>query len=220
MEFFNPDNFGTRQSLVPISFGITKSDFNTYKIVLSSVAVILALFTTFYPYRRKHSYFYYTITMISWLVVGYVISLERDAKNWTDIDKERLMISLPATFMIGTSLLFFLFYDKRHKRYYLYYVAGIVLIVFGKAGVVIAELGLRDWSHILCIFSTALVVTGSLIELLNLQEKEPTLFRFSRIVVVIGWLLFGFNLSYNPTMKKVQPQLIGKVAETETNNEK
>lgn len=178
-------------------------DIDIYKLIIAVPAALLAIFVSFYPLKKRHMLYYFLVSF-SWFSVGYAISLRPRTKSFVDFDIKRALYAIPATLAIAASTILLTLYDKRYKHFYYYYVIAIILIVFGKAGIIIVELGLFTWEQMLTVFSTALVVIGGLISVLNLKgKKKKNLLGFGRFMLIGGWILFAYNISHNPKDKNI-----------------
>ena len=175
--------------------------FNLFKASYIIPAILLSLFITFYKVNKK---MYIFITCLIWLLVALAISVKNDAKHMVDFDMKVLIYALLSSFALVMGTIFFIIYDKRYRIYYHLYVFGIILFVIGKTGIISIDLGLINYTQFLVILSTALVVIGNLIELLNLKGKgKIELYKFGKFMLVIGWMLFGYNVIHNPPNKKI-----------------
>ncbi len=174
---------------------------NLYKAICIIPAAILSIILSIFKVPK---YIYFIMTTILWLLVAYAIALNDNSKTIFDINKNEVFISFPSALALIVGTIFFVIYDKKYKIYYYLYVSGIILFVLGKSGLMGVDLGLINYEQYLVILSTALVVIGNLIELLNLKQKGKIgLYNFGKGMLMFGWILFVFNVVYNPPYKDV-----------------
>ena len=166
---------------------------NWYKVFLIIPVLFLVLFINFIKLSLP---IFLSITAIIWLLVAYTISLNINATNITDIDYDKLKYALPASLAMTLGTIFLL----NHKHQYIV-AMGVILFVFGKIGIIDVELGLLTGSQRIVLLSTALIVIGQLVELLDPEDR--IIYIFGKSMSILGWLLFATNVIYNSPFKTI-----------------
>ena len=176
-------------------------DFNFLKFIVASIGAILIIRSLFL--KDLTSYFW-TIS-IGWFLICYAITLRRYNKDLLDLEPSRIWrMGISYIFLILGSMFLknYRLHRKikisRNKEYTLMLFLGVLFYVLSKAILIVIELDLTHYTQYLTVLALTSLTIGKIV---NSITSGKLLFRLSLIYYSIGFLVFLFNLSYNPDEK-------------------
>ncbi len=182
---------------------------NLYKLIFASLGAFLIIITNYFL-RDKGIWLYSGFLLLSWLFVGYAISLKSKNEDLWDIDYDKLYFMIPSAIFIALGNISLVLFEEVHPYYFYFYAIGILLYILGKSGVISTELELIYLTQFLVIFSTALLVMGRILDIIFARSRNKTFSHVGKIINIIGWSLFVINVAHAPPTKGLRTLLIQK----------
>ncbi len=180
-------------------------DFNILKFVIAAIGSIFVISSLF----LKNLTVYILIISIGWALIFYSLALKRDSQHYLDFEVSKILSLITSYFLIviGSTLLKNYRLKKpikltRNYQYTLILFLGVIFYVISKAILVIVELNLNNMSQYLTVISLGSLAIGKVIYSIT---SGTLLFTLSFMYYMFGFIVFLFNLSYNPLEKVAQP---------------
>ena len=176
-------------------------DFNYLKLCLAFAGSLLIIGSLFLKNLNRY---FWTISL-GWFLIGYSLVLKRYNESIWDIELSkiwRMGISYVLIILGSVFLKNYRLHRKikisRNKKYTLMLFLGVIFYILSKAMLIVIELNLSHYTQYLTILALTSLSIGKIV---NSITSGKLLFKLSLAYYIIGFIIFIFNLSYNPDEK-------------------